>query len=103
MGMPYFSFVMIMGHMSFVRPGWLSEFGQRRKRKVGPMEMIYDGRRGFCVRSMAWFLSFDGLRQMSVRLPVLSRLFGRPIYDWVASSRSWLSCFRATSAPAQRS
>ena len=31
------------------------------------MEMIYDGRCGFCVRSMAWFLAFDGLRQISVR------------------------------------
>jgi predicted DCC family thiol-disulfide oxidoreductase YuxK len=156
MGMPYFSFVMMMGHMSFVRPEWLSELGQWWKRKVGAMEMIYDGRCGFCVRSMAWFLSFDGLGQIAVRdfrtnpspvvndaevekalylvlpdgralpgfeayrhvvlrvpglwwqvpffyVPVLSRLFGQPIYNWVASNRSWLSSLRFTSAPAQRS
>ena len=64
MGMPYFSFVMIMGHMSFVRPEWLFELGQWWKRKIGAMEMIYDGRCGFCVRSMAWFLAFDGLAQI---------------------------------------
>jgi predicted DCC family thiol-disulfide oxidoreductase YuxK len=156
MGMPYFSFVMIMGHMSFVRPEWLSELGQWWKRKIGAMEMIYDGRCGFCVRSMAWFLSFDGLAQISVRdfrtdpspvvsdaavekalylvlpdgralpgfeayryvvlrvpglwwqvplfyIPVLSRLLGHPIYNWVASNRSWLSSFRSKSASAQPS
>lgn len=156
MGMPYFSFVMIMGHMSFVRPEWLCELGQWWKRKVGAMEMIYDGRCGFCVRSMAWFLSFDGLAQISVRdfrtnpspvvsdaavekalylvlpdgralpgfeayryvvlrvpglwwqvpffyIPVLSRLLGHPVYNWVASNRSWLSSLRFKSAPAQPS
>jgi hypothetical protein len=40
MGMPYFSFVMIMGHMSFVRPEWLTRLGQAWKRKMGEMEMI---------------------------------------------------------------
>ena len=29
--------------------------------------MIYDGRCGFCYRSMVWFLSFDGLGQIRVR------------------------------------
>jgi len=24
-------------------------------------------------------------------VPVLSRLFGRPIYNWIAANRSWLS------------
>jgi predicted DCC family thiol-disulfide oxidoreductase YuxK len=67
MGMPYFSFVMIMGHVSFVRPEWLARLGQVWKRKIGDMEMVYDGRCGFCVRSMAWFLSFDGLRQIRIR------------------------------------
>lgn len=156
MGMPYFSFVMVMGHMSFVRPEWLSGLGQWWKQKIGEMEMIYDGRCGFCVRSMAWFLAFDGLGQIKVRdfrtnpspvvsdalvekalylvlpdgrtmpgfeayryvvlrvpglwwqipffyMPVLSRLFGHPIYNWVASNRSWLSAFRFKSAPAQQS
>ncbi|HZO47056.1 MAG TPA: DCC1-like thiol-disulfide oxidoreductase family protein [Xanthobacteraceae bacterium] len=156
MGMPYFSFVMIMGHMSFVRPEWLFELGQWWKRKIGAMEMIYDGRCGFCIRSMAWFLAFDGLAQINVRdfrtnpspvvsdalvekalylvlpdgralpgfeayrhvvlrvpglwwqvpffyIPVVSRLVGHPIYNWVASNRSWLSSFRMKSAPAQPS
>ena len=31
------------------------------------MEMIYDGTCGFCKRSMAWFLAFDGLRQIRIR------------------------------------
>ena len=67
MGLIYFSFVMIMGHMSFVRPEWLTRLGEAWKRKMGDMEMIYDGRCGFCVRSMAWFLAFDGLGQIKIR------------------------------------
>jgi predicted DCC family thiol-disulfide oxidoreductase YuxK len=67
MGMPYFSFVMTMGHMSFVRPEWLARLGASWKRWVGDMEMIYDGHCGFCKRSMAWLLAFDGLGQVSVR------------------------------------
>ena len=144
MGLFYFSVVMAMGHMSFVRPEWLARRGEAWKRKVGEMEMIYDGRCGFCVRSMAWFLSFDALGQIKVRdfrtdpspvvsdaqlekalylvlpngqalpgfeayryavlrvpglwwqvpffyVPVLSRLLGRPIYNWIAANRSRLS------------
>jgi len=147
MGMPYFSFVMIMGHMSFVRPEWLARLGEAWRRRMGEMEMIYDGRCGFCVRSMAWFLSFDGLGQIKIRdfrtnpspvvsdaqmeealylvlsdgralpgfeayryvvarvpglwwqvpffyVPVFSRRFGRPIYNWIASNRSRLSSVR---------
>jgi predicted DCC family thiol-disulfide oxidoreductase YuxK len=63
----YFSSVMIMGHMSFVRPEWLTCLGLAWKRRMGAMEMIYDGRCGFCVRSMAWVLAFDGLGQISIR------------------------------------
>jgi predicted DCC family thiol-disulfide oxidoreductase YuxK len=63
----YFSSAMIMGHMSFVRPEWLARLGQAWKRSMGDMEMIYDGRCGFCVRSMAWFLSFDSLGQIAIR------------------------------------
>jgi predicted DCC family thiol-disulfide oxidoreductase YuxK len=63
----YFSSVMIMGHMSFVRPEWLTRLGEAWKRRTSPMEMIYDGRCGFCVRSMAWLLAFDGLGQISIR------------------------------------
>ncbi len=144
MGLYYFSFVMMMGHMSFVRPEWLTRLGLAWKRKMGDMEMIYDGRCGFCVRSMIWFLAFDGLGQVTTRdfrtnpspvvsdaqmekalylvlpdgralpgfeayryvvlrvpglwwlvpffyVPVFSRLIGTPIYNWVASNRSWLS------------
>jgi len=67
MGLFYFSFVMVMGHMSFVRQEWLAWLGEAWKRWIGDMEMIYDGRCGFCVRSMAWFLAFDGLRQIRIR------------------------------------
>lgn len=144
MGLFYFSFVMIMGHMSFVRPEWLARLAEAWKRRIGDMEMIYDGRCGFCVRSMAWFLSFDGLGQIKIRdfrsnpspvisdaqvekalylvlpdgralpgfeayryvvlrvpglwwlvplfyIPVLSRLIGRPAYNWIAANRSRLS------------
>jgi predicted DCC family thiol-disulfide oxidoreductase YuxK len=66
-GLFYFSFVMIMGHMSFLREAWLARLGAAWKRAMGDMEMIYDGRCGFCVRSMAWFLAFDGLGQIKVR------------------------------------
>jgi predicted DCC family thiol-disulfide oxidoreductase YuxK len=63
----YFSFVMIMGHMSLVRRQWLSGLGAAWKRKMGGMEMVYDGTCGFCKRSMAWFLAFDGLGQIQIR------------------------------------
>ncbi len=144
MGMPYFSFVMIMGHMSFVRPEWLANLGAWWKQRMGAMEMIYDGHCGFCVRSMQRFLSFDGLAQINVRnfrtnpspvvsdaqvekalylvlpdgralpgfdayrhvvprvpgmwwmvplfyVPLFSRLFGRPIYNWIAANRGRIS------------
>jgi predicted DCC family thiol-disulfide oxidoreductase YuxK len=147
MGLFYFSFVMVMGHMSFVRTEWLARLGAAWKRWIGDMEMIYDGRCGFCVRSMAWFLAFDGLRQIRIRdfrtapsplvsdaqlekalylvlpdgralpgfeayryvvprvpglwwqapffyVPVLSRLVGHPIYNWIAANRSRLSSLR---------
>jgi predicted DCC family thiol-disulfide oxidoreductase YuxK len=147
MGLYYFSFVMMMGHMSFVYPEWLTRLGAAWKRKFGDMEMIYDGRCGFCYRSMVWYLSFDGLGQIRVRdfrtnpspvvsdeqmekalhlvlpdgralpgfeayryvvlrvpglwwqiplfyIPVFSRLFGHPIYNWVAANRSRLSSIR---------
>jgi predicted DCC family thiol-disulfide oxidoreductase YuxK len=67
MGLFYFSFVMIMGHLSFVRVAWLRRLGAAWKRAMGDMEMIYDGTCGFCVRSMVWFLAFDGLQQITVR------------------------------------
>ena len=148
MGLLYFSFVMITGHMSFVRPEWLHALGAWWKRKTGDMEMIYDGQCGFCVRSMAWFLAFDGLSQIRIRdfrtdpspvvsdaqvekalyavlpdgralpgfeayryvvprvpglwwmipffyVPVLSRLVGHPIYNWVAANRGRLSAMRS--------
>jgi predicted DCC family thiol-disulfide oxidoreductase YuxK len=152
MALVYFSVVMMMGHMSFVRPEWLAWLGQAWKRKVGDMEMIYDGRCAFCVRSMAWFLAFDGLGQIGIRdfrskpspmvsdalleqalylvlpdgralpgfeayryvvlrvpglwwlvplfyLPVLSRLFGHPIYNWIAANRGRLSSLRLVARP----
>jgi predicted DCC family thiol-disulfide oxidoreductase YuxK len=147
MGLIYFSFVMAMGHMSFVRPEWLARLGAWWKRRIGPMEMIYDGRCGFCVRSMAGFLAYDSLGQIAVRdfrtnpspvvsdaqmekalhlvlpdgralpgfeayryvvprvpglwwmipffyVPVISRLVGRPLYNWIAANRGKLSSMR---------
>jgi hypothetical protein len=67
LGLFYFSFVMIMGHASFVRPAWLSRLGLAWKRTVGEPELVYDGKCGRCVRSMAWFLAFDGLQQIRTR------------------------------------
>ena len=67
LGLPYFSFVMIMGHMSFVRPEWLARLRAWWTRTIGTMEMVYDGHCGFCVRSMERFLAFDGLGQIKVR------------------------------------
>jgi predicted DCC family thiol-disulfide oxidoreductase YuxK len=152
MGMPYFSFVMVMGHMSFVRPEWLARLGAWWKGRIGDMEMIYDGKCGFCVRSMAWFLSFDGLRQIRIRnfrtdpsplvsdaqmekalylvlpdgrtlpgfdayryvvlrvpglwwqvpffyVPFVSRLIGRPLYNWVAANRNRLGYLRMGCPP----
>lgn len=147
MGLIYFSFVMMMGHMSFLRPEWLARLGAWWKHKIGAMEMIYDGRCGFCYRSMAGFLAYDGLQQITVRdfrtnpspivsdermekalhlvlpdgralpgfeayryvvprvpglwwmipffyMPVVSRLIGHPVYNWVAANRSRLSAMR---------
>jgi len=147
LGLVYFSFIMIAGHMSFLRAEWLARLGVWWKRKIGEMEMIYDGRCGFCVRSMAWLLAFDGLRQISIRdfraspspvvsdaqlekalylvlpdgralpgfeayryvtlrvpglwwqvpffyVPMFSRLFGHPIYNWIAANRGRLSNLR---------
>jgi HTTM domain len=37
MGLYYFSFVMVMGHMSFVRPEWLARVGEAWKRGIGTM------------------------------------------------------------------
>ncbi len=143
LGLHYFSWVMIMGHASFLRQEWLDSLGAWWKRRMGIMEMIYDGRCTFCVRSMAWFLAFDNLGQINTRdfrnspsrvvsdeemekalhmvsadgtalagfeayryavlrvpglwwqvpffyIPGLSRLFGIPIYNWVAENRSKL-------------
>ncbi len=156
MGLVYFSTVMIAVHMAFVRPEWLTRLGSAWRRRIGDIEMIYDGRCGFCVRSMAWFLAFDGLQQIRVRdfrtspspavsdeqlekalylvlpdgrtlpgfeayryvvlrvpgvwwmvplfyIPFLSRLIGRPLYNWVASNRGRLSAMRwgASRAPAE--
>src|SRR2546422_7556506 len=67
MGLYLFSFVMAVGHLAFLRHEWLRQWGRAWKAWTGPMEMIYDGSCGFCKRSMAWLLAFDGLRQISIR------------------------------------
>lgn len=67
MGLYFFAAVMIAGHLSFTRHDWLSRLGQWWRQRMGAMEMIYDGDCGFCRRSMAAYLAFDGLGQIAVR------------------------------------
>jgi len=45
----------------------LQALGAWWKRRIGDLELIYDGRSQFCPRSMAWLLAFDGLNQIRVR------------------------------------
>jgi hypothetical protein len=82
MGLIYFSVVMIMGQMSFVRPEWLQRLGAWWKRRTGEIEMIYDGRSGHGLRSAAWLLSFDGLQQIALRdirtVPPPAEIAARP-------------------------
>ena len=144
MGMYYFATAMIFGHLAFMRRHWYVYAGEWWRKKMGQMEMIYDGECGFCKRAMASFLAYDGLQQISVRdyrtnpspvvasekvdkalylvtednkaipgfdayryavirvpglwwqvpffyIPVLSKLFGRPIYNWIAANRGTIS------------
>jgi len=67
LGLHYFSWVMMMGHVAFLRQEWLEDLGAWWKRRMGAMEMIYDGKCKFCVRSVAWFLAFDNLGQIKIR------------------------------------
>lgn len=144
MGMYYFASVMIFGHLAFMRRHWYAYAGEWWRRKMGEMEMIYDGECGFCKRAMASFLAYDGLQQICVRdyrtnpssivasekvdkalylvtqdekaipgfdayqyavlrvpglwwqipffyIPVLSKLVGRPVYNWIAANRGVIS------------
>jgi len=144
LGMYYFATLMALGHLAFFRRQWYEFAGRWCRERFGNMEMIYDGDCGFCKRSMAMFLAFDGLNQITTRnyrtdpspivpsekvdhalytitaekkpipgfdayrhvvirvpgmwwfaplyfIPVLSRLVGRPIYNWVAAHRMQLS------------
>jgi len=144
MGMYYFASLMMFGHLAFMRRDWYEKAGAWWRRKMGQMEMIYDGECGFCKRAMASFLAYDGLGQITVRdyrtnpspivssdkvdkalylvtedertlpgfdayryavlrvpglwwqvpffyIPVLSKLFGRPIYNWIAANRGTIS------------
>lgn len=67
LGMYYFSAAMAFGHLAFMRREWYSAAGQWWRQKFSGMEMIYDGDCGFCKRSMALFLAFDGLNQIKTR------------------------------------
>jgi len=144
MGMYYFASMMIFGHLAFMRRHWYAQAGIWWRKKMGQMEMIYDGECGFCKRAMASFLAYDGLGQITVRdyrtnpspvvssekvdkalylvtedekalpgfdayryvvlrvpglwwqvpffyIPVFSKLFGRPIYNWIAANRGTIS------------
>jgi predicted DCC family thiol-disulfide oxidoreductase YuxK len=67
LGLHAFSLLMIGAHLAFVRESWWAAFGAGWRARFGGLEMIYDGHCGFCKRSMAGFLAFDGLRQIAVR------------------------------------
>lgn len=67
MGMPYFGLAMIVGHLAFLHHDWLTNLGQMWRERTGKMQMLYDGECGFCARSMAGFLAFDGLQQILAR------------------------------------
>lgn len=67
LGLYAFSFVMVFAHLAFVRESWLARWGAAWRERFGGMEMIYDGHCGFCRRSMAAFLAFDGLGQIRAR------------------------------------
>jgi predicted DCC family thiol-disulfide oxidoreductase YuxK len=54
-------------HFSSIALGAMTRLWRVWKRKMGKMEMIYDGKCGFCVRSMIGLLAFDGLGQIRVR------------------------------------
>jgi predicted DCC family thiol-disulfide oxidoreductase YuxK len=95
MGLYLFSFAMIVGHMAFLRHEWLRALGRWWKEKIGALEMIYDGDCGFCKRSMAWLLAFDGLKQISIRntrtdpSPVVAtELVDRALYLVTAENRA---------------
>lgn len=67
MGLYLFSSMMICGHLSFFSRDWYTYLKIRWKKLVAPIEIIYDGRCNFCLHSMIFLLSFDGLRQLSLR------------------------------------
>lgn len=67
MGMYFFAALMICGHIAFMRRSWYEAAGRWWREQMGSMEMIYDGNCGFCKKSMALFLSFDGLQQITTR------------------------------------
>ena len=67
LGLYAFSLVMVGAHLAFVRERWWAALGAAWRARFGTLEMIYDGHCGFCKRSMAGLLAFDGLRQIAVR------------------------------------
>jgi len=67
LGLIYFSFIMIIGHMSFLRQQWLTRLGLWWKQKAGPIDVVYDSTCTACVRSLVWLLPFDGWKQITVR------------------------------------
>jgi len=153
LGMYFFASVMVAGHLAFMRRHWYAYAAQWWRSRFGNIEMIYDGDCGFCKRSMAMFLAFDGFNQITTRnyhtdpspivpkekvdlalyvitadkkpiagfdayrhvvirvpgmwwfaplyyIPVISRLFGRFLYNWIAAHRMQLSklFFKPTSS-----
>lgn len=64
MGLYLFAAVMAVGHLAFLRTEWILNTLNAWKKTIGQLEMFYDGQCGFCKRSMAWLLAFDGLNQI---------------------------------------
>lgn len=64
MGLYLFAAVMAVGHFAFIRTEWILNALSYWKKKVGHFNVFYDGDCGFCRRSMAWLLTFDGLNQI---------------------------------------
>ena len=82
MNMPHFGMAMIFGHLAFFHHDWLRAMRARWVRRFGGMEMVYDGRCGFCVRSMAAFKAFDGLNLIT------TRDYHRECPDWISAEKA---------------
>jgi hypothetical protein len=63
----YFSLVMVIGHLSFLRTEWLARFRAASKRVLGEIDLVYDRTSIGSARLANWFSSFDGFGQIRLR------------------------------------